>query len=147
VETYGAMFDTNVLGVVLSLKHELRVMQAQGSGSIVNISSTMGSRGAPNASLYVASKHAVEGLTKSAAIEGAASGVRVNAIAPGPVETPMLDRLTGSADRKAAFLTNVPLKRAGTPEEIADAIVFVASDRASFITGEIIRINGGKTAS
>jgi NAD(P)-dependent dehydrogenase (short-subunit alcohol dehydrogenase family) len=129
------------------MKHEMRVMLAQGSGSIVNISSTMGSRGAANASLYVASKHAVEGLTKSAAIEGAASGVRVNAIAPGPVETAMLDRLTGTVERKTAFLTNVPLRRAGTPEEIADAIVFVASDKAGFITGEIIRINGGKTAS
>ncbi|MCX4145013.1 MULTISPECIES: SDR family NAD(P)-dependent oxidoreductase [Paraburkholderia] len=146
-EGYAAVFDTNVLGTLLSMKHEMRVMLAQGSGSIVNISSTMGSRGAANASLYVASKHAVEGLTKSAAIEGAASGVRVNAIAPGPVETAMLERLTGTAERKAAFLTNVPLKRAGTPEEIADAIVFVASDKASFITGEIIRINGGKTAS
>src|SRR5882757_3339571 len=94
-ETYGAMFDTNVLGVVLSLKHELRVMQAQGSGSIVNISSTMGERGAANLSLYTASKHAVEGLTKSAALEAAPSGVRVNAVAPGPTETAMLDRLTG----------------------------------------------------
>ena len=146
-EGYAAVFDTNVLGTLLSMKHEMRVMLAQGSGSIVNISSTMGSRGAANASLYVASKHAVEGLTKSAAIEGAAAGVRVNAIAPGPVETAMLERLTGTAERKAVFLTNVPLKRAGTPEEIADAIVFVASDKASFITGEIIRINGGKTAS
>ena len=86
-ESYAASFDTNVLGVLLSMKHELRVMQPQGFGSIVNISSTMGSRGAPNASLYVASKHAVEGLTKSAALEAAAFGVRVNAIAPGPVET------------------------------------------------------------
>jgi NAD(P)-dependent dehydrogenase (short-subunit alcohol dehydrogenase family) len=146
-EGYAAVFDTNVLGTLLSMKHEMRVMLAQGSGSIVNISSTMGSRGAANASLYVASKHAVEGLTKSAAIEAAASGVRVNAIAPGPVETAMLDRLTGTAERKTAFLTNVPLKRAGTPEEIAGAIVFVASDKASFITGEIIRVNGGKTAS
>jgi NAD(P)-dependent dehydrogenase (short-subunit alcohol dehydrogenase family) len=146
-EGYAAVFDTNVLGTLLSMKHEMRVMMAQGSGSIVNISSTMGSRGAANASLYVASKHAVEGLTRSAAIEGAVAGVRVNAIAPGPVETAMLDRLTGTAERKSAFLTNVPLKRAGTPEEIADAIVFVASDKASFITGEIIRINGGKTAS
>ncbi|WP_207005541.1 SDR family NAD(P)-dependent oxidoreductase [Trinickia mobilis] len=146
-ESYAAVFDTNVLGTLLSLKHEMRAMLAQGSGSIVNISSTMGSRGAGNLSLYVASKHAVEGLTKSAAIEGAASGVRVNAIAPGPVETAMLNRIAGNADRKTAFLTSVPLKRAGTPEEIADAVVFVASDKASYLTGEIVRINGGKTAS
>ncbi|XUW93802.1 glucose 1-dehydrogenase (plasmid) [Burkholderia sp. M6-3] len=146
-EGYAAVFDTNVLGTLLSMKHEMRVMLAQRSGSIVNISSTMGTRGAANASLYVASKHAVEGLTKSAAIEAAASRVRVNAIAPGPVETAMLDRLTATAERKTAFLMNVPLKRAGTPEEIADAIVFIASDKASFITGEIIRVNGGKTAS
>lgn len=146
-ESYAATFDTNVLGTFLSVKHEMRVMLARGSGSIVNISSTMGERGAANASLYTASKHAVEGLTKSAALEGAASGVRVNAIAPGPVQTAMLDRLTGTAERKAAYLTNVPLKRAGTPEEIADAILFVASGTATFITGQIIRVNGGKTAS
>ena len=146
-ETYGAMFDTNVLGVVLSLKHELRVMQAQGSGSIVNLSSTMGHRGAPGASLYTASKHAVEGLTKSAALEGAASGIRVNAIAPGPVETELLNRFTGTAERKAGLVAGVPLKRAGSPAEIADAIVFVASRKASFITGQIISANGGKTAS
>jgi NAD(P)-dependent dehydrogenase (short-subunit alcohol dehydrogenase family) len=146
-DSYAATFDTNVLGVLLSMKHELRVMQAQGSGSIVNISSTMGSRGAPNASLYTASKHAVEGLTKSAALEGAVFGVRVNAVAPGPVETAMLKRLTGTEDRKAAFLASVPLKRAGQPEEIAEAIVFVASNKASFITGQVIKVNGGKTAS
>src|SRR5581483_4572663 len=103
LEAYAATFETNVLGVLLCMKHELRVMQPQGAGSIVNISSTMGSRGAANASLYVASKHAVEGLTKCAALEAAAFGVRVNAIAPGPVETPMLDRFTGNADRKAGM--------------------------------------------
>jgi NAD(P)-dependent dehydrogenase (short-subunit alcohol dehydrogenase family) len=146
-ETYNAMFDTNVLGVLLSLKHELRVMQAQGSGSIVNISSTMGERGAANLSLYTASKHAVEGITKSAALEGAAYGVRVNAVAPGPTETAMLDRLTGSAEKKAAFFAAVPLKRGAAPAEIADAIVFVASGKAAYITGQIIRVNGGKTAS
>jgi NAD(P)-dependent dehydrogenase (short-subunit alcohol dehydrogenase family) len=146
-ETYNAMFDTNVLGVLLSLKHELRVMQAQGSGSIVNISSTMGERGAANLSLYTASKHAVEGITKSAALEGAAYGVRVNAVAPGPTETAMLDRLTGSAEKKAAFFAAVPLKRGASPAEIADAIVFVASGKAAYITGQIIRVNGGKTAS
>jgi NAD(P)-dependent dehydrogenase (short-subunit alcohol dehydrogenase family) len=146
-ESYAATFDTNVLGVLLSMKHEMRVMQAQGSGSIVNLSSTMGQRGAPGASLYTASKHAVEGLTKSAALEGAASGIRVNAVAPGPIETGMLNRFTGTAERKAGLVAGVPLKRAGRPEEIADAIVFVASRKASFITGQIINVNGGKTAS
>src|SRR6266849_3467251 len=146
-ESYAATFDTNVLGVLLSMKHELRVMLAQGRGSIVNLSSTFGHRGAPGASLYTASKHAVEGLTKSAALEGAAFGVRVNAVAPGPIETAMLNRFTGTADRKAGLVAGVPLKRAGTPAEIADAIVFVASRKASFITGQIISVNGGKTAS
>jgi len=146
-DSYAATFDTNVLGVLLSMKHELRVMQAQGAGSIVNLSSTMGQRGAPGASLYTASKHAVEGLTKSAALEAAAFGVRVNAVAPGPIETAMLDRFTGNADRKTGLVAGVPLKRAGRPEEIADAIVFVASSKASFITGQIINVNGGKTAS
>jgi NAD(P)-dependent dehydrogenase (short-subunit alcohol dehydrogenase family) len=146
-ETYAATFDTNVLGTLLSLKHELRAMQGQGSGSIVNISSTMGERGAANMSLYTGSKHAVEGITKAAALEGAAFGVRGNAIAPGPTDTAMLDRLSGSPDKKAAFYASIPLKRGATPQEIADAIVFVASEKASFITGQIIRVNGGKTAS
>src|SRR5712664_1113958 len=125
----------------------MRVMLAQGHGSIVNLSSTMGSRGAAGASMYVASKHAVEGLTKAAALEGAAAGVRVNAVAPGPVDTEMLNRFTGSAERKAGLVAGVPLKRAGIHAEIADAIVFVASLKASFITGQIISVNGGKTAS
>jgi NAD(P)-dependent dehydrogenase (short-subunit alcohol dehydrogenase family) len=146
-ESYAGLFDTNVLGTLLSLKHQLRVMQPQGSGSIVNVSSTMGERGAANLALYTASKHAVEGLTKSAALEAAPFGVRVNAVAPGPTETAMLDRLTGTPDRKAAFFAAVPLKRGAKPEEIADAIVFLASDKASFVTGQIVRINGGKTAS
>jgi NAD(P)-dependent dehydrogenase (short-subunit alcohol dehydrogenase family) len=144
---YAAMFETNVLGTLLGMKHELRVMQAQGSGSIVNISSTMGERGAANMALYAGSKHAVEGITKAAAIEAAAFGVRVNAVAPGPTETGMLDRLTGSPDKKAAFSATIPLKRAGTAEEVADAIQFLGSSRAAFITGQIIRVNGGKTAS
>ena len=146
-ESYATTFDTNVLGTMLSMKHELRVMSAQGSGSIINLSSTVGHRGAPNGSLYTASKHAVEGLTKSAALEWAASGIRVNAVAPGPVDTEMLTRFTGSAERKAGLVAGVPLKRAGKPEEIADAIMFLASDKATFITGQIVDVNGGKTAS
>jgi len=145
-ETYAATFDTNVLGTILCVKHEMRVMLAQGRGSIVNLSSTMGSRGAAGASMYVASKHAVEGLTKSAALEGAAAGVRVNAVAPGPVETALLARFTGTAERKAGAAATVPMKRLGTPEEIAQAIVFLASDKADYLTGQIIGVNGGKTA-
>jgi NAD(P)-dependent dehydrogenase (short-subunit alcohol dehydrogenase family) len=146
-ESYAATFDTNVLGMVLSLKHELRVMQPQGSGSIINLSSVVGQRGAAGASVYTASKHAVEGLTKVAALEGAAFGVRVNAVAPGPIETEMLTRFTGSAERKAGLVAGVPFKRAGTPDEIAQAIVYLASDKASYVTGQILGVNGGKTAS
>lgn len=145
-ENYAATFDTNVLGTVLSMKHELRVMQAQGSGSIVNISSTYGHEGGAGASVYVASKHAVEGMTKSAALEAAHFGVRVNAVAPGPIETAMLTRFTGTAERKAALGAAVPLGRIGEPEEIARAIVFLASDKASFVTGQVLTADGGKTA-
>jgi NAD(P)-dependent dehydrogenase (short-subunit alcohol dehydrogenase family) len=146
-ETYAATFETNVLGTMLSMKHELRVMQPQGNGSIINLSSTLGQRGTPGASLYSASKHAVEGLTKVAALEGAEFGVRVNAVAPGPIDTGMLNRFTGSAGRKAGLIAGVPLKRAGKPDEIAQTIAYLASDKASFITGQILGVDGGKTAS
>ncbi len=145
-ETYAATFDTNVLGTLLSMKHELRVMLAQRRGSIVNVSSTYGHTGAAGASVYAASKHAVEGLTKSAALEAAESGVRVNMVSPGPVETGMLNRFTGTAERKASLAATEPLNRVGTPEEIANSIAFLASDKASFITGASYLIDGGKSA-
>lgn len=145
-ENYSAIFDTNVLGTVLSMKHELRVMQNQRTGSIVNLSSVGGHKAVPGASLYIASKHAVEGLTKTAALEAAAFGVRVNAVAPGPIATDMLERFTGNADGKAAFLATVPAKRAGTPEEIAQTIMFLASEQASYITGHIVSVDGGMSA-
>src|ERR1700683_5283663 len=145
-DSYAVTFDTNVLGTLLSMKHELRVMLPRGKGSIVNVSSTYGHIGAPGASVYSASKHAVEGLTKSAALEAAGSGVRVNAIAPGPIETAMLNRFLKTDERKAGVTSGVPLKRVGRPEEIAEAIVFVSSDKASFITGASYLVDGGKTA-
>jgi NAD(P)-dependent dehydrogenase (short-subunit alcohol dehydrogenase family) len=146
-ESYAATFDTNVLGVLLSMKHEVRVMQTQGSGNIVNISSTYGHEGAAFASVYVASKHAVEGITKSVALEVVKSGIRVNAVAPGPVDTGMLTRFTHTDENKAALVTQVPMARLGVSEEQADAIVFIASDAASFITGHILNVDGGMTIS
>jgi NAD(P)-dependent dehydrogenase (short-subunit alcohol dehydrogenase family) len=145
-ETYNAIFETNVLGTLLSMKHELRVMLAQGRGSIVNVSSMYGRIGAAGVSVYAASKHAVEGLTKSAAIEAGGRGVRVNAIAPGPIETGMLERFAATAERKAGLLGTVPLLRLGRPEEIAETIFFLASDKAAFITGATLAADGGTTA-
>ncbi|MBX9684547.1 MAG: SDR family oxidoreductase [Hyphomicrobium sp.] len=144
---YRATFDTNVLSVLLAMKHELPLMTAQGSGSIINLSSIAGKVGMAGASIYVASKHAVEGLTKSAALEVAATGVRVNAVAPGPVQTPMLDRFTGgNAGAKAGFEAMMPAKRSATADEIAETILFLASDKAKFLTGQSIAVDGGYTA-
>jgi NAD(P)-dependent dehydrogenase (short-subunit alcohol dehydrogenase family) len=145
-ETYASTFETNVLGVLLSMKHELRVMLPQGKGSIINVSSTLGHEGVAGHALYVASKHAVEGLTKSAALEVAGTGVRVNNVAPGPVDTGMLNRFTGTSDAKTALATGVPIGRIGQPDEVAAAVEFLASDRASFITGHSLHVAGGKLA-
>jgi len=120
-------------------------MQAQGSGSINQTyprpTATQVER-APRST--VASKHAVEGMTKSAALEAASSGVRINAVAPGPVETALLNRFTGSVERKAALVKTVPLGRVGDPADIARAVVFLASEKASFITGQILTVDEAK---
>jgi NAD(P)-dependent dehydrogenase (short-subunit alcohol dehydrogenase family) len=123
--------------VILSMKHEVRVMQGQGSGSIINISSTYGHEAAAGSSVYVGSKHAVEGITKSVALEIAKSGIRVNGVAPGPTDTGRLTRFTSTPENKAALVTGVPMGRFGLSEELANAIVFIASDEASFITGHV----------
>src|ERR1700719_3926452 len=145
-ESYAATFDTNVLGTLLSMKHELRVMLPQGSGSIVNVSSAYGSVGAPGASVYVASKHAIEGLTKSAALEVAGTGVRVNVVAPGTTDTGMLTRFTSTDENKLALVSTVPVKRLAKPDEIAHVIAFVASANASYMTGASIPVDGGMIA-
>lgn len=145
--TYAATFDSNVLGVILSLKHELRVMYPQKHGSIINLSSVAGRIGFPGASVYVASKHAVEGLTKSAALEAAATGVRVNAVAPGPIETPMLNRFVGSEENKKHLLQRIPIQRAGNADEVAQTILFLASEKASYVTGQSYAVDGGRLAA
>jgi NAD(P)-dependent dehydrogenase (short-subunit alcohol dehydrogenase family) len=146
-ESYAETFDTNVLGVILSIKHEVRVMQGQGSGSIVNISSTYGHGGAAGASVYGGSKHAVEGITKSVALEVAKAGIRVNAVAPGPTDTGMLTRFTGTEESKAALASSVPMGRLGLSEEVASGIVFLASAEASYITGHVLNVDGGHSAA
>jgi NAD(P)-dependent dehydrogenase (short-subunit alcohol dehydrogenase family) len=144
VEAYDATFNTNVRGLLFCLKHELRVMIERGQGSIVNLSSTYGERGVAGAGLYAASKHAVNGLTRSAALEVATTGVRVNAVAPGPT-TGALARFTGP-DSRASSAASVPMGRLGEVDEIADVITLLSSHAARFITGQIIAVNGGKTA-
>ncbi len=122
-------------------------MLPKGSGVVVNVSSAYGHEGAAGASVYVASKHAVEGLTKSAALETATTGVRVVAVAPGPITTGMLERFTGDANGMAAIAASVPMKRVGLVENIADAIVFISSPKAAYITGTVLSVDGGMAAA
>ncbi|CAI1993399.1 3-oxoacyl-[acyl-carrier-protein] reductase FabG [Serratia proteamaculans] len=144
VEDFRHVFDTNVLGTQLVMKHVLPVMSKQGSGSLINFSSQAGQVGIPGGSVYSASKHAVNGLTRSAALEVAADGVRVNAIAPGPVATAMFDRFVGNDPiAKKEFLSKMPTGRIVTTEEIAATALFLASDNARSIIGQIITVDGG----
>ena len=140
------VIETNVLGVFLGLKHVMPVMTAQGSGAIVNLSSIAGVIGAPRMGGYIASKHAVQGLTKVAALEGAPHGVRVNAIQPGFIESRMLsDIATGLGGEAAGLSERVPAGRLGRPEEVAQAIAFLASDEARYMSGSSLLLDGGLT--
>jgi NAD(P)-dependent dehydrogenase (short-subunit alcohol dehydrogenase family) len=145
-EAYAGTFDTNVLGTLLSIKHEFRAMKPQGSGSIINVSSTYGQMGFPDSALYVGSKHATIGITKAAALEGAPDGIRVNAIAPGFTQTAMYERVTGSDDVRAAVNSVLPLHRAGTPDEIAEAVLYIGSAKAAYLTGQTLALDGGLMA-
>ena len=143
---YSRVFDTNVKGLLFALKHQVPVLSRQG-GAIVNVSSIVGSVGMAGASVYTASKHAVNGLTQSVALETARSGVRVNAVAPGSIATPMLERFTGgNKDAQAGLAGAHPVGRLGNTEEIAHAILYLASDQAKFTTGAILAVDGGYTA-
>lgn len=145
-EDFDRVFGINVKGVWRAMRAQIPAMlrSAGGRGVIINNSSVAGHVGFPGAAIYVASKHAVEGLTKTAAVELAKTGVRVNTVNPGPIQTPMFDRFTGgNADPIAAM---VPMGRVGTPEEVAGAVIFLSSDAASYITGQHLTIDGGFTA-
>ena len=148
VANYRAVMDTNVLGVLLAMKHEIAAMLKNGGGSIVNNASVGGLVGFPGVSVYVASKHAVLGLTKTAALEYAKQGIRVNAVSPGGTETPMLHRFTGGpgTDFFNQLTGMQPIGRLGRPEEIAEAVLWLCSDKASFVTGLSLTADGGWTA-
>ena len=144
---YRRIFDINVWGVFASLKYEIPAMLKTGGGAIVNTSSVAGHIGMGGATVYIASKHAVEGITKSAALEFAKQGIRINAVAPAAIETSMVDRFVGKEGEQRDYLVSLhPIGRMGRAEEIADAILLLCSDHASFITGESLKVDGARTA-
>jgi len=141
---YRRVFDINVWGVLNSMRHEIPVMLKNGGGAIVNTSSVAGHTGFPQVSIYIASKHAVEGLTKSAALEFAKQNIRINAVAPGPIATDMWDRFAEDAGDQIVSL--IPAARVGSAEEIAAAVLYLASDDAKFTTGASLVVDGGFVA-
>jgi NAD(P)-dependent dehydrogenase (short-subunit alcohol dehydrogenase family) len=144
VEAFDSGMAVTLRGVFLAMKYELPAMVAAGGGAIVNMSSTAGQQGVGGLATYVAAKHGLEGLTKVAALDYAAHGIRVNAIAPGPILTDNLARAGAAAQRAAAEA--MPLRRVGQPAEVGDAVVWLCSDEAAFITGTTLVIDGGKLA-
>jgi NAD(P)-dependent dehydrogenase (short-subunit alcohol dehydrogenase family) len=144
IEDASSLFDVNIKGVFYCMKYEIQQMLKTGGGAIVNTSSIFGLNGYPGWSLYVATKHAVTGMTKAAALDYGKQNVRVNAVGPGPVETPLLHKGTGGDPHSyAAF---VPMGRIGQPDEIADAVVWLLSDEARFVTGHTLPVDGGVCA-
>ncbi len=144
---YRRTFDINVWGVLASLKYEIPAMLKTGGGAIVNTSSVVGHVGMAGASIYIASKHAVEGITKTAALEFAKQGIRVNAVAPAVIETDMVDRFAGKEGPARDYLTSLhPIGRVGQTREISDVVLFLCSDAASFVTGHSLKVDGGMTA-
>jgi NAD(P)-dependent dehydrogenase (short-subunit alcohol dehydrogenase family) len=141
---YDRTMNVNVKGVWLSMKYEIAQMLKQGSGAIVNTSSGAGVVAVPTQSLYTASKHAVVGLTKAAALQYAKAGIRINVVAPAAIETDMFEAATGGQDEVKAYITGLhPIGRVGTPLEVANAVLFLSSEMASFITGETLMVDGG----
>ena len=143
-EDWDRTINVNLKGVWLCMKYQLPIMLEQGSGSIVNCASIAGLVGFPSLAAYVASKHAIVGMTKTAALETAPKGIRVNAVCPGVIKTAMIDRFTGKEkEAEQAFLDKKPMGRFGRPEEVANAVLWLCSEEASFVTGHAMAVDGG----
>lgn len=142
--TYDNIFDTNVRGVWNALRAQIPALRNRGGGSIINTTSVLGTRGVANMSTYVASKFAVEGLTKSVSLEVAKDNIRINAVAPGPIVTPLLENATGG--NIDGFNAIIPQGRPGTTDEVSPSVVFLASEQSSYITGHSLTVGGGATA-
>jgi NAD(P)-dependent dehydrogenase (short-subunit alcohol dehydrogenase family) len=145
-ERWHQVIAINLTGVWLCMKYELQQMLQHGGGAIVNTASVAGLIGLPYASAYVASKHGVVGLTKTAALEYAKQGIRVNCVCPGYIETPMTEQGRNDPERMAHMLASEPIGRLGTPEEIAETVAWLCSDAASFVTGHTMTVDGGYVA-
>jgi NAD(P)-dependent dehydrogenase (short-subunit alcohol dehydrogenase family) len=145
-ETWHRVILINLTGVWLCMKYEIPQMLSQGSGAIVNTASVAGLIGGRGLAAYVASKHGVVGLTKTAALEYAQQGIRVNCVCPGVIQTPMTERALRDPERRARIIASAPIGRVGTPEEVAEAVVWLCSDAASFVTGHTMTVDGGYVA-
>ncbi len=143
-ENWDKTININLKGIWLCMKHELPFMLLQGKGAIVNCASVAGLIGLPGLPAYVASKHGVVGLTKTTALENAKTGIRVNAVCPGVIKTPMVDRVTGKdKEVEKQYINMEPVGRMGEPEEVAEAVIWLCSDEASFVTGHAMPVDGG----
>jgi NAD(P)-dependent dehydrogenase (short-subunit alcohol dehydrogenase family) len=143
---FDAVFGVNVKGMMFCMKHEIPAMLASGGGAIVNMASMVGHISYANGTVYGASKHAVIGLSAAAALEYARSGIRINTVSPGAIQTNMIDRITGTDEARATFADEHPMGRFGLPEEVASTVLFLCSNQASFITGHALAIDGGYMA-